>query len=159
MKYLTPFRIAAYLLVLFCAMHTVGGMMTQASLGANADAVFEQMKTTRFVFNGASCTWYGFWFGFGITASVFLFVSAIVAWQLDKVPATSWRAVSVIAWALVAAHVANAILGYAYFFLGPAIFGVAISGLMAYGAHRKGIAAKALDANGVASGVVVPSRS
>lgn len=136
-KYFTPFRIATYLLLLFCAGHTAGGMLAQESLGASADAVFEQMKTVRFVFNGASCTWYGFWFGFGITASVFLLLSAVIAWQLDKVPAASWPAVSFIAWALVVSQGVNAFLGWKYFFLGPAMFGVVITALMAYGIHRK----------------------
>src|SRR4051812_26760812 len=48
-KYFTPFRIATYLLLLFCAGHTAGGMLSQKSLGADADAVFDQMKTVSFV--------------------------------------------------------------------------------------------------------------
>jgi hypothetical protein len=138
MKYVTPFRIATYLLVLFCAAHTAGGMLAQESLGPSADAVFEQMKAVQFQFNGATCTWYGFWFGFGITVSVFLLLSAVIAWQLDKVPPNSWPAVSTIAWALVVSHAINAYLSWRYFFLGPVIFGVVITALMAYGAHRKG---------------------
>jgi hypothetical protein len=44
------------------------------------------MKVIEFNFNGATCTWYGFWFGFGLTASIFFLFSTIIAWQLDNVP-------------------------------------------------------------------------
>jgi hypothetical protein len=40
MKYLSPFRVASYLLVVFFAGHTAGGMLAQKSLGPDADAVF-----------------------------------------------------------------------------------------------------------------------
>src|SRR5262245_4308687 len=77
-KDLRPFRIATYLLVIFCALHTGGGMLAQKSLGPAADTVFAAMKAVHFDFNGSDCTWYGFWFGFGLTASVFLLFSAAV---------------------------------------------------------------------------------
>jgi ABC-type nitrate/sulfonate/bicarbonate transport system permease component len=77
MKYLTPYRIATYLLVLFFLGHTAGGMLAQKSLGPESDAVFAAMKSVRFVFNGATCTWYDFWFGFGLTPKVV--IAALVA--------------------------------------------------------------------------------
>jgi hypothetical protein len=143
MKYLTPYRIATYLLVLFFAGHTAGGMLGQKSLGPESDAVFSAMKSVHFTFNGADCTWYGFWFGFGLLSSVFLAFSALVAWQLDKVPAASWSAVSVIAWAFVVAQACNAILSWAYFFAGPGIFATLVTLLGVAGALRKQKAAAA----------------
>ena len=83
MRYLSPYRIAALLLVLFCAGHTAGGMLSQKSLGPGADAVFAAMKRVQFNFNGSTCTWYGFWFALGLMVSVFLLFSAIAAWQLQ----------------------------------------------------------------------------
>ena len=135
MKYFTPFRSATYLLILYCVAHTAGGMLAQESLGPQADAVFALMKSVRFDFNGATSTWYGFWFGFGMMVSVFLLLLALIAWQLGEVPPTAWPAVSAIAWALAAAHAVTAVLSWKYFFLGPALFGVAISTLLAYGAY------------------------
>ena len=137
MKYLSPYRIAAVLLVLFCAGHTVGGMFSQQGLGPQADAVFSSMKTVHFTFNGASCTWYGFWFGFGLTVSLFLLFSAVAAWQLDKVRAESWPAVSAIAWALVVSHAGNAVLSWTYFFAGPGILATLVTILLGAGAWRK----------------------
>jgi hypothetical protein len=137
MRHFTPFKSATYLLVLFCIAHTAGGMLSEESLGSEADAVFAQMKAVQFAFNGSPASWYGFWFGFGLTASVFLLLSAFVSWQLDKVPSEAWPSVAPIAWSLVAAQAVNTYLGYRYFFLGPAIFGVCITSLLAYGAYRK----------------------
>ena len=137
MKRVTPFRVAAVLLLLFCAGHTAGGMLAQKSLGPASDAVFAQMKAVHFAFNGADCTWYGFWFGFGMTASLFLLLSAIVAWQLDKVPSAAWPSVSVIAWSLIAAHAVNTFLSWKYFFIGPTVIGGVVTALMAWAAIRK----------------------
>jgi len=137
MKYLSPFRIATYLLVLFFLGHTGGGMLAQKSLGPAADTVFAAMKTVHFDFNGSDCTWYGFWFGFGLTVSVFLLLSAVISWQLDGVSREQWPAVSVIAWALAGSHVVNAVLSFKYFFVGPGVFGTAVACLMTAGSLRR----------------------
>ena len=137
MKSVTPFRAASILLVVFSVMHTAGGMLAQASLGAASDTVFEAMKRVHFTFNGADCTWYGFWFGFGLTATIFLLLSAVLAWQLESVPAELWPRVRVIAGALVAGQIANTALAWKYFFAGPGIFGVLISLLLVAGMVQK----------------------
>lgn len=138
MKHLTPYRIASALLVLFCAGHTAGGMLSPKSLGPGADAVFAAMKSVHFSVGGSSCTWYGFWFGLGLMVSVFLLFSAVAAWQLDKVGPESWSAVSLIAWALVVSHICNAVLSWAYFPAGPGILATAVAVLLGVGAWRKG---------------------
>ena len=143
MSRLSPYRISAVLLVVFCAMHTAGGMFSEPSFGQEADGVFASMKAVHFDFNGADSTWWGFWFGFGLMTSVFLAFSALVAWKLDAVAREAWPVVSAIAWALVVAQAANAVLSWAYFFAGPGIFATAITLLLAYGTVRKGRAAEA----------------
>jgi hypothetical protein len=137
MKYLSPFRVASYLLVVFFAGHTAGGMLAQKSLGPDADAVFASMKAVHFTSHGATASWYGVWFAFGLLASVFLLFSAIAAWQLDGVKAACWPSVSVIAWALVASHACNAVLSWTYFFAGPGIFATIVTILLAAGALQK----------------------
>jgi hypothetical protein len=137
MRFFTPFRVATYLLVLFCAGHTAGGMLGQKSLGIASDAVFAQMKAVHFDFNGADATWYGFWMGFGLTVSAFLLLMALAAWQLDAVPAQAWPSVSVIAWGMVAAMAFNTVMSVKYFFAGPITFGVLITALLIGGIVRK----------------------
>jgi hypothetical protein len=142
-KHLGVYRVATYLLVLFCLGHTGGGMLSQKSLGPEADAVLASMKAVHFDFNGATCTYHGFWLAFGLTASVFLAFSAIVAWSLDGLKAAEWARVAPIAWALCASHAANAVLSWRYFFAGPGVFATLITLLLGIGAVRSGRAATA----------------
>ena len=137
MKNITAFRSASVLLFTFCLMHTGGGMLAQKSLGQASDTVFEAMKSVHFDFNGADCTWYGFWFGFGLTASIFLLLSALVAWEFERVPDELWPRLELISWGFVAAHVANTVLAWKYFFAGPGVFGILITLLLAVGTLRK----------------------
>lgn len=137
MKHFTLFRVAAYLTLLFCLAHTAGGMLAQKSLGASADAVFSAMKSTHFDFNGADSTWYGFWFGFGLTVSAFLVLVAVTALALDRVTPDAWPQVQGIAWALVAAMTFNGIIAWRYFFAGPTVFSVVIVALLVAGTLRK----------------------
>jgi hypothetical protein len=137
MKYLTPFRIAAYLLAVLFLGHTGGGMLAQKSLGPASDAVFATMKAVHFSFNGADATWYGFWFGFGLTVSAYVLFSVIVAWQLDKIGPDRWSSVSTIAWVFAATQFANAILSWKYFFLAPTLFSLGAAVLIALGAFKK----------------------
>ena len=44
------------LLVLFCFGHTAGGMLSEKSVGSEADAVFASMKSVHFTFGGATVT-------------------------------------------------------------------------------------------------------
>jgi hypothetical protein len=142
-RYLSLYRIATYLLVLFCVLHTAGGMLAQKSLGPDSDAVFSSMKAVHFNFNGADCTWYGFWFAFGLTASVFLLFSAAVSWTLASVTREHWASAAPIAWALFASHAFHAFLSWRYFFAGPGVFSTVITALLGVGAFRKSRAAAA----------------
>jgi hypothetical protein len=137
MRQITAFRSASVLLLVFCLLHTGGGMLAQKSLGPASDAVFAAMKSVHFDFNGADCTWYGFWFGFGLTASLFLLLSALIAWELERVPNELWPRLELIAWGLVASHAGNTVLAWKYFFTGPGVFGTIITLLLAVGTLRK----------------------
>jgi hypothetical protein len=137
MKNFTLYRIAACLLVLFFAGHTGGGMLAQKSVGVAGDTVFVAMKEVHFDFNGSSCTWYGFWFGFGLMVSAFLILSAVIAWKLDAIGPQVWPAVSTIAWMLVASQAFNAILAWRYFFVGPGVLATTITALLGVATWRK----------------------
>ena len=136
MKYLDAHRLAAVLLLLFCAAHTFGGMSGRGSLGPG-DAVFAQMKSVHFVFNGSDCTFWGFWFGFGLVTSLFLLFSALVSWRLASVAPGDWHVVAPIAWALFASHIANAVLTFRYFFTGAAALASVIALLLGVGAVKR----------------------
>jgi hypothetical protein len=157
MRFFTPFRIATYLSVLFCAGHTAGGMLGQKSLGVASDVVFAQMKAVHFDFNGADATWYGFWMGFGLTVSAFLLVVALTAWQLDAVAPQAWPTVQVIAWGLVAAMAFNTVMSVKYFFAGPVAFGSLITVLLAVGIVRKSRAVRTASPGAATAAPSVPA--
>ena len=137
MRHITPFRIAAVLLAVFCVMHTAGGMLAQKSMGPASDAVFAAMKSVHFDFNGSDSTWYGFWFGFGLMASAFLAMSAFFCWQLERVRLEAWGDVSAMAWALTAAQAINAVISWKYFFAGPGVFATLVTVLLVVGIVRR----------------------
>ena len=143
MKHFTLYRIAAYLTLFFFAGHTAGGMIQQKSLGPASDAVFDAMKATHFQFNGSDCTWYGFWFGFGLTVSAFLVLVAVTTLVLDRVTPQAWLQVQAIAWTVIAAMAFNGIMAFRYFFAGPTVFSVIIVALLIAGTLKKSRAAAA----------------
>jgi hypothetical protein len=137
MKYITAFRSASVLLFVFFLLHTGGGMLAQKSAGPASDTVFEAMKRVHFDFNGSDCTWYGVWFGMGLSVSIFLLFSAIVAWELEKAPKELWPRLEVVSWAFVVSHALNTVISWKYFFAGPGVFGILITLLLAVGTLRK----------------------
>jgi hypothetical protein len=130
MKYFNLYRITAYLLLIFCALHTFGVLRSHAAYGQEAGAVLSAMKSVHFEVMGASCSYYGFYLGFGLLFSVFLLFSAAVSWHLgglgpdDK--ASSWP----IAWALFFSQVLVTILSWAYFFIAPVVTSTLITILL-----------------------------
>jgi len=72
LKYLGVYRIATYLLVLFCLGHTAGGNAgAERASAPSRDAVFSSMKAVHFDFNGADChVVTAFWFAFGLNGPV-----------------------------------------------------------------------------------------
>lgn len=133
MKRFNAYRVAAGLLVVFCVMHTVGGMLSHKTRGPAADSVFTVMQDVHFTFMGADCTFYGFWLGFGLMVSVFLLFAALVAWHLGGVSTEERSGLAPVAWGLFASQVLMAILSWAYFFPGPGVMSTAIAALVGIG--------------------------
>ena len=121
MKYLAPYRLATYLLLFFAFAHTAGGMFGPHEEGGEAEAVFHAMKVVKFSIMGATCSWYGYWLGFGLMVTVFLLFAAVLTWQLAGLTRAQRKPLALATWALCATFVASAVLGWAYFFAPPAI--------------------------------------
>lgn len=70
------FYAAAALLSLGAVGHTVGGMFGIARKGAEAgpeaDRVFADMKSVRFVWQGTDSSWFDFWMGNGLSVLALL---------------------------------------------------------------------------------------
>lgn len=136
MKRFNVYRAASVLLLVFCFMHTAGGMFGHASHGAFADAVLESMKRVRFPTFGVESTWYGLYFGFGLTVSVFQLFAAAACWWLGGVAPEQRPLVAPIAWATFVSMVALAVLSWVYFFPPPGVFATAIALLTGIGALK-----------------------
>src|SRR2546430_2708586 len=53
MQYLTPYHVATYLLLIFSAAHTLGGLFLPHGYGVDANDVLASMKSIHFDFNGS----------------------------------------------------------------------------------------------------------
>jgi uncharacterized protein YndB with AHSA1/START domain len=131
-RYLNAFRLAAYILVLFFLGHTMGALVNLPSFGAEGDAVLAAMRSTAFRCQTSTCTWFGFYMGFGILVSIFLLASAYIAWYLGGLDRMRQRALSPIAWTLFLSHAANAVVAWTYFFIAAQVFATALALLLGY---------------------------
>jgi uncharacterized protein YndB with AHSA1/START domain len=80
--YLNPLRLSTYLLILYALGHTRGALLSAPPLGPEADAVRSSMQSVHFQCLGSTCTWFGFYLGFGYLVTVFFLLSAALTWLL-----------------------------------------------------------------------------
>jgi hypothetical protein len=130
MRLFNLYRIASILLIVFLLSHTLGGMLSGRSHGIAADTVLATMKGVRFDCMGSDCTYYGYYFGFGLLFSVFLLFSAWLAWFLGGLAPAELARLAPVTWAFFASHVLVAALGWAYFFIAPQIVSTLIAVLL-----------------------------
>jgi len=122
--YFNLYRISCYLLVLATIGHTFGGILGTAKRGSGApeaDRVFAQMKSVHFVWNGADCTWFGFFLGNGLSVTALLFLASVVLWTLGGLDASQFRLVWPIGFAIFMSLTATSWLGFKYFAAGIGI--------------------------------------
>src|SRR5580704_10833582 len=126
MKAATFYRIAAVLLLLFAAGHTLGFRQNNPEWGV--DAVLGLMRSVHFDAQGFSRTYWDFFSAFGFFFSVFLLFAAVVAWQLGGIAAVNFGAfMRQTAWALAICFVAITALNWRYAFTIPIIFSTVIT--------------------------------
>jgi len=131
-----PYWVASVLLLIFAAGHTTG-MLSNRSLGPDADAVHATMRAVHFAFNGSTRTFDDFMHGLGFATSSFLLFSAFVAWRLSTIAHEHWETVAPIAWALCVCHVGTAILSWTYLFAGPGVLTTLSAASLGWGALAK----------------------
>jgi len=120
------YRIAAVLLVLFAAGHTLGFRQNNPEWGVGS--LIGSMQSIHLNAQGFDRTYWDFFSAFGFFTSVFLLFSAIVAWQLADLRAESFGTFGRrIAWALTASFVAFTALSWRYAFTTPIVFSTLIT--------------------------------
>jgi hypothetical protein len=125
------YHISTLLLLFFAVNHTIGGLFTTYDFGTAANAVFAGMKSSTFDFFGSRRTYYDFYLGFGLYATVFLLFSAALSWQLSRFP--NHEVLQPVKWILFLAQVANVVLSWRYFFIAPVIVSTIITFLLGWG--------------------------
>ena len=129
-KYLNPFRLTTLLLLLYCAGHTLGALVSTPRFGVASDAVMAAMKSVHFNANGSDCTWFGVYMGFGYEVSIFLLFSSALTWFLGGMSTPDQRRWAPITWALFVSYAATAVLAVMYFFAVAIVFSSLITVLL-----------------------------
>jgi hypothetical protein len=119
------YRTAAVLLVLFAGGHQLG--FRQVDPSWSAGQVVTLMQSTHFTVQGFSRSYWEFFSGFGFFSTVFLLFSALLAWELARVPREVMGAMTRIRWAFALCYLIIAVLMWTNFFAGPIVFSVLIA--------------------------------
>jgi hypothetical protein len=134
----TLYHVAACLLALSFAGHTLGGMLTTARLGPRAgeraDQVLAEMRSVVFTWRGARSSWYAWWFGNGLGVSCLLILGVAVLWFLGNLAPDQRHAAQPLAWAASASLTLLGLTGIKY-------FGARIGGIFTLIALLTGVAA------------------
>ena len=119
------YRIAAVLILLFDIGHTIGFLQHDPEW--KVDSLLGSMKSIHFDVQGFSRSYWDFFVGFGLFVTVFLLLSAVVAWQLGGLAAETLARVRAIGWSLAISFVVLTFLSFKYFFILPLIFSIVIA--------------------------------
>jgi hypothetical protein len=82
-------RSASVLTLIHCVGHTVRGVLSGPTHGAEESAVIENRKSHAFNFGGLQRNYWDFHLGYGWFLTVLLFVLALVFWNLAGVAKTN----------------------------------------------------------------------
>jgi hypothetical protein len=118
------YRIAAVILLLFAAGHTFGFLSFKPPTPEGI-AALDAMTNAHFKVGGWTCSYDGFYKGFGLHITVYLLFSAFLSWHLGTMAATSPQSIGFLGWAFAAVQVAGVALSWIYFFPITVVFSVA----------------------------------
>jgi hypothetical protein len=123
MKASVFYRIAAILLLLFAAGHTLGFRQSDPAWGA--DGVLGAMRSIHFEVQGFHRTYWDLFVAAGFSVGVFLLFAGILAWQLGSLPATTLARLRGTAWAFALCFAAVTAVSWRYLFAVPIAFSIA----------------------------------
>ena len=123
-------RIAAVLTFLHAALHTIGGVFGKVGPGPATVAV-DAMKTNQFLLMGHMRSFWDFYRGLGLGATISLTAEAILFWQLASLAKADARPLRPVMATFLVAYTALAVNSYTYFFLAPVITELLIAACLA----------------------------
>lgn len=136
MKATVFYRIAAVVLILFAAGHSMGFRKVDPRWGV--DGIVNSMQTVQFSVHGVQRTYWDFYVGFGLFVSVLLVFAAFVCWQFARLNPVTLRGMSLLTWSLAACFAANTYLCWRYFFTAPLVFSIVLTVLLSLAAWLAG---------------------
>ena len=114
------YRIAAVILALFAAGHTVGFLSFRPA-SAEGLAVYQAMNSVQFDFQGTNYSYGGFYRGFGLMITAYALFSASLSWHLATLAVSQPHTLRALGWMFVILQLAVVILCVVYFFVIPAV--------------------------------------
>src|SRR3954453_7436982 len=119
------YRIAAGLLLLFAAGHTLGFRQSDPKWGV--DALLASMRSIHFDVQGSSRTYWDLFVAAGFSVGVLYLFAAVLAWQPGGLPAETLAAMRVTVWALALCFAAITAVSWIYLFILPIVFSSVIT--------------------------------
>jgi len=104
--------------LLHAVLHTIGGVFGKPDPGPQQVAV-AAMKANQFPLMGVTRSYWSFYMGMGLTASIFLTIVAIVLWQLSSLAKTDACRLRPICMSFLLAFLLLAVNSSIYFFPAP----------------------------------------
>ena len=120
-------KVASALTFLHALGHTIGCVFGKPKHGAEEIAVLDMMKSHTFDVMGSMKSYWDFFFGYGLDASVTMLVTAIVFWQLGTIVKIGSMAVRPIILVLGLQFLVTAAVAWRYFFIAPAVMEIVIA--------------------------------
>jgi hypothetical protein len=119
------YRIAAVLLLLFAAGHTLGFSQSDPTWGV--EALLSAMRSIHFDVQGFDRTYWDLFVAAGFSVGVFYLFAAILAWQLGGLPPATLAHLRGTAWAFALSFAAVTVVSWRYLFTLPLGFSIAIT--------------------------------
>jgi hypothetical protein len=119
------YRIAAVLLLLFAAGHTLGFRQSDPQWGV--DALLAAMRSVHFEVQGFNRTYWDLFVAAGFCVGIFYLFAAILAWQLARLPAATLALMRGTAWAFAVCFAAVTVVSWKYLFMLPVAFSILIT--------------------------------
>jgi hypothetical protein len=119
-------RIAAVLTFVFATLHTIGGVFGEAGPGPASVAV-QAMKINQFPLMGHARSYWDFYRGLGLGATISLTAEAFLFWYLGSLAKMDERGLRPILVIFSVAYAMSAVNSYVYLFVGPVIAQLSIA--------------------------------
>ncbi len=113
-------RIASILTFIHAALHTIGGVFGKAAPGPATVAV-QAMKANQFLLMGHMRSFWDFYRGLGLAATISLTSEAVLFWQLASIAKTDAGRLRPVIATFSVAYAVLALNSSNYFFIGPVI--------------------------------------